>query len=35
MFDKTFELETANNEIIALSTKMADEKLWSSPSGQI
>jgi hypothetical protein len=35
VFGKTLELETTDNEIIALSTKMADEKLWTSPSGQI
>jgi hypothetical protein len=27
------ELETADNEIIALNIKMADETLWTSPSG--
>jgi hypothetical protein len=32
---KTLELEKADNEIIALSTKMADETLWALPSGQI
>jgi hypothetical protein len=35
VFDKTLELEMADNVIIALSTKMADEKLWMSSSGQI
>jgi hypothetical protein len=29
------ELEMADNEIIVLSTKMADETLWALPSGLI
>jgi hypothetical protein len=35
IFDKTLELEMADNGITALSTKMADGKPWTSPSGQI
>jgi hypothetical protein len=35
VFDKTLELEIADNEVIALSTEMDDETLWTSPSGQI
>jgi hypothetical protein len=35
VFAKTLELETVDNEIIALSTKMADGEPWISPSGQI
>jgi hypothetical protein len=34
-FGKTHELEMVDNEIIALSTKMADETPWTSPSSQI
>jgi hypothetical protein len=32
---KTLELETTDNETIALITKMADGIPWTSPSGQI
>jgi hypothetical protein len=32
MFGKNLELEMADNKIIALNTKMADETLWTSPS---
>jgi hypothetical protein len=35
VFGKTLELERADNEIIAPSTKMTDETLWTSPSGKI
>jgi hypothetical protein len=35
VFGKTLELETADDGIIALSTKMSDETLWASPSDQI
>jgi hypothetical protein len=35
VFGKTLELETDDNEIIAFSTKMTDEKLLTSSSGQI
>jgi hypothetical protein len=35
IFGKTLELETADNKIIALSTKMTDETLRISPSEQI
>jgi hypothetical protein len=35
VFDKTLELETIDDEIIAHSTKMADGTPWTSPSGQI
>jgi hypothetical protein len=35
MFGKTLELETADNEIITLSTKMVNETPWALPSGQI
>jgi hypothetical protein len=34
IFGKTLELETADNKIIALSTKMTDETLRISPSEQ-
>jgi hypothetical protein len=34
-FGKTHELKMADNKIIALSTKMADETPWTSPSGPI
>jgi hypothetical protein len=35
LFGKTLELESVDNEIIALSIKMTDEILWTSPSRQI
>jgi hypothetical protein len=35
VFGKTLELETVDNEIIALGTKMADETLWTSFLRQI
>jgi hypothetical protein len=35
VFAKTLELEMTDNKIITLSTKMADETLWNSPSWQI
>jgi hypothetical protein len=35
VFGNTLELETVDNEIIVLSTKMADETPWISPLGQI
>jgi hypothetical protein len=35
VFGKTLELETADDGIIAISTKMSDETLWTSPSDQI
>jgi hypothetical protein len=33
VFGKMLELEMTDNVIITLSTKMADEILWTSPSG--
>jgi hypothetical protein len=35
VFGNTLELETVDNEIIVLSTKMVDETPWISPLGQI
>jgi hypothetical protein len=35
VFGKTLELETSDDGIIAISTKMSDETLWTSPSDQI